>query len=642
MQARSYLSAEELTALDTFDKVIVWGYPLHTHTQSYIHACWDKVFRALGKDTHWFHDDKFPPPAEFSYKNCLFIAEGYQDKNIPLEESSTYFINFCIYPQKYLRCGARLVEIRFNLNEIHDVNNDFKLDDGTHSLIDLSQDTRYEVLRSNSGMHKEFTGPVPAPMNYECVYLLWATDLLPWEINLEDAIPMNKPIIHFVGTGYGNPRHELFKNTLERAGVQWVSHDPWHTPVSFEENRRFVRESLITADFRPESSENDIKEYGFMNGKNHLATGYIPCRLFKNISYGSLPVTDSPHAHALLGDAVVFDKNMEQLIQKGLAANQDIPRKQKAMRMIADRHTYIHRARDLIRCLMRPRPEKLIGIAGTWSQITVVTSLINIGREQVDGRKFSDYTEWFLRTLLVPAPMIVYCEPELMDMVKRVRQSGPWPTKIVPQNLYTMPLAWSVPIVETIQGNSAWKATRPHPNDLTNRCPGYPAVTHSKMAWMLNAIEENPFKTDMFFWIDAGLSRFWKGFDPRQAEPHIRTVRDLRKSRKIYAQVGGFKNHVFERMMGQPYTADEVVGTNECMMMAGFFGGHAEPMKKFCESILYFYVNEMIQKNRIDNEQSSMIIECQKNMKGFAFVPAHPQFDYYNFLVFASGAQIPI
>jgi hypothetical protein len=77
-------------------------------------------------------------------------------------------------------------------------------------------------------------------------------------------------------------------------------------------------------------------------------------------------------------------------------------------------------------------------------------------------------------------------------------------------------------------------------------------------------------------------------------------------------------------------------------MMAGFFGGHAEPMKKFCESILYFYVNEMIQKNRIDNEQSSMIIECQKNMKGFVFIAPDNQFDYYNFLVFASGSQIPV
>jgi hypothetical protein len=642
MQARSSFSAEELTALDTLEKIIIWGFPIDSHTHSYIHACWVRTFRALGKDVYWFHDDDFKKPEEFSYERSLFITEGYADKNIPIIQSSAYFVHNAVYPQKYLRSGARLIEIRFNLNEIHDVNNDFKLDDGTHALEAVSQDTYYEVLRSNSDMHKEFTGPVATPMNYECVYLLWATDLFPWEINLEDAIPMNKPVVHFVGTEYGNHRQEKFKQTLVDAGVQWISHDPWKAPVSFEENRRFVRESILTADFRPESSENDIKEYGFMNGKNHLAIGYIPCRLFKNISYGSLPLTDSPHAHALLGDAVIFDTNMDELIQKGLAANQDIERKKRAMKMIADRHTYIHRARDLMRCLLKPRPERLIGIAGTWSQITVVTSLINIGREQVDGRKFSDYTEWFSRTLLVPAPMIVYCEPELMDMVKRVRQSGPWPTKIVPQNLYTMPLAWSVPLVETIQGNSAWKATRPHPNDLTNRCPGYPAVTHSKMAWMLNAIEENPFKTDMFFWIDAGLSRFWKGFDPRQAEPNIRTVRDLRKYRKIYAQVGGFKNHVFERMLGRPYTADEVVGTNECMMMAGFFGGHAEPMKKFCESILYFYVNEMIQKNRIDNEQSSMIIECQKNMKGFVFIAPDNQFDYYNFLVFASGSQIPV
>ena len=34
-------------------------------------------------------------------------------------------------------------------------------------------------------------------------------------------------------------------------------------------------------------------------------------------------------------------------------------------------------------------------LSGTWSQTTLVTSLINIGREAVDGRKFDDYIKWF-------------------------------------------------------------------------------------------------------------------------------------------------------------------------------------------------------------------------------------------------------
>ena len=116
-QALSYLSKEEQSVLGTFEKIIIWGFPLHTHTHSYIHACWVKTFTALGKEVHWFSNEKHEDPANFSYKNCLIITEGFQDKFLPLDPTNTYFVHFCIYPEKYLRCGARLFEIRFNVNE---------------------------------------------------------------------------------------------------------------------------------------------------------------------------------------------------------------------------------------------------------------------------------------------------------------------------------------------------------------------------------------------------------------------------------------------------------------------------------------------------------------------------------------------
>ena len=65
-RAVPYFTAAELTALAQFEKIIVWGYPLHTHTQSYIHASWVRTFEMLGKEVHWFHDDNFRPVAEFS------------------------------------------------------------------------------------------------------------------------------------------------------------------------------------------------------------------------------------------------------------------------------------------------------------------------------------------------------------------------------------------------------------------------------------------------------------------------------------------------------------------------------------------------------------------------------------------------
>ncbi len=638
-KALAYLSEAEKKTLDSFEKVVVWGYPLHTHTQSYLHACWVKVFKALGKPTFWFHDKEYEDPSKFSYKNCLFIAEGFQDEHIPLDPSNTYFINFCIYPQKYLRCGARLFEIRFKLDEFHDCNNDWNLKDGTHTIIPLSQDVLYEPLQTNVGVAPEFRGPVPAKMRYEAVYMQWPTDLLPWEINLADAERQHEKVVHFVGTPYGNPRLDAFKEIISKKGIEFIQHNPWEKPVSFEDGAEFIKLSCLAPDFRPTGTAEDTAKYGVKNGKNHLAIGYVPCRLFKNISYGHLPLTDSPHAAELLGDGVVFDQDIERLVEKGLEAQQDVERKKRAMRMIADRHTYLHRARDLLRAISMPRPVANQTLESTWNQITLVTSLINIQREQLDGRKFDEYVAWLLKTITIPAPMVIFVEPELVGLVQNVR--GNLPSKIVPQRFAETPLAWSTPYVEQIQNSIEWKQFAKNPKDITNLSAPYVTLMHNKVAWLWNTIDENPFQTDMFFWIDGGLSRFWQGFEPTSAEPHPRLLRTLRRDQKIYCQVGGYKEEMLRRgLMGPKFTTDELIGANENIVMGGFYGGPVSIVKDLCEFSMRFYIKELLLKHRIDNDQPTIFFHVQENPHKYAFVPPFPNVGQVHFLLLAMGKTL--
>ena len=635
-KALSYLSEQERATLGQFEKVIVWGYPLHTHTQSYVHAMWEKVFRALGKPTYWFHDGQYEDPAKFSYKNCIFIAEGYQEEKIPLEASSVYFVNFCIYPQKYLRSGARLIEIRMKVNEFHDTNNDWNLQDGTHSLLNLSEDVLYESLTSNVGIAPELRGKV-LNMNYEAIYMQWPSDLLPWEIKLEDAEKERKQVVHYVGTPYGNVRLEAFKKIITEKGIEFIHHNPWEKPVGFEEAKLMVQESILAPDFRPEGSQQDREKYGIMNGKNHLAIGWVPCRLFKNISYGHLPLTDSPHAAELLGDAVVFEKDIGRLVEKGLEAQKDIARKHRAMKMVAERHTYLQRARDMIRALALPRPEmKIADIPSTWNQVTLVTSLIDIHRDQVDGRKFDEYVNWFIKTLAIPAPMVCYVEPSLAVFVRSLR--GNLPTKIISQTFNETPLAWSTPYIHDTQQSQEWKAYAKNPRDLNNLSAPYVTLMHSKMAWVWNVIQENPFGTDMVFWIDAGLSRFWQGHDVTATEPHPRFYRTLRRDSKLYCQVGGYKEDMLRRgLMGPKFTTDELIGCNENVIMGGFWGGPGKVVADLCEFTMRFYVKELLQKHRVDNDQPTIFFHIQENPHKYAFVPPFPNINYLNFLLMAMG-----
>ena len=53
-------------------KIVIWGYPLNSHTHSYIHSSFYKAFKHLGHDVYWFHDDEYPEDFDFDD----FYADG--------------------------------------------------------------------------------------------------------------------------------------------------------------------------------------------------------------------------------------------------------------------------------------------------------------------------------------------------------------------------------------------------------------------------------------------------------------------------------------------------------------------------------------------------------------------------------------
>ena len=268
--------------------------------------------------------------------------------------------------------------------------------------------------------------------------------------------------------------------------------------------------------------------------------------------------------------------------------------------------------------------------------MTLVTSLININREQIDGRKFQEYVEWFMKTLTIPAPMVIYLEPALVGLVQSIREG--MPTKIISQSFGETPFAWSSPYIEQVQQSLEWKKFAKNPRDLNNLSGPYVTLMHSKMAWVWNTMKENPFQTDMFFWIDAGLSRFWQGFEPVTAEPHPRFLRNLRNNQKIYCQVGGQKEELLLRgLRGPKFAPEELIGSNENVIMGGFWGGPASVVKHLCEFCMRFYIREIIAKHRVDNDQPCIFFHVQENPQMYAFVPPFPTVDVANFLLMAKG-----
>lgn len=347
---QTHFSEEERAKLLSFKNIIVWGYPLHTHTQSYIHASWVKAFSALRDNVFWFTDENHPSNDTFDYSNSIFIAEGYADINIPINESSVYFINFAIHPEKYINKGARIIDIRLAVDEINDVNISWKKEG--RNIISLSDFTQYEKLENNEDVNSRHRGDVISPMKYECIYLYWATDLLPHEFNYESVNKIREKKIYYIGSSYETQNYSCFKNCAEQHGIEWIKSDPWSTPISFEENRRLIENSFLAPDFRPTGTDGDVATFGFKNGKNHLAIGLVPCRIFKNISYGQVGITDSAGIKAFCKEHVEYDEDMSILFDKASEQSTNIEKIKKSMKWVEENHTYIHRVRDLIRAIM--------------------------------------------------------------------------------------------------------------------------------------------------------------------------------------------------------------------------------------------------------------------------------------------------
>jgi hypothetical protein len=324
-------------------KIIIWGYPLNSHTHSYIHGAWYKTFKHLGYETYWFHDDNYP--INFDYSNCLFITEGYAEKNIPLEETSTYFVHICVNPSKYLDKGCRLIDIRFNVNQINDCNYSYEFD--KQNIIKIDEVSYYNKTANDDILSDQFKKGIS---NYESLYLSWATDLLPEEFNFDNRFIKRQRKIYHVGSISESNIQELrkFGKAMSENGIDFIHRDPWSNPATWEEVKDMTQKSYIAPDLRGSAMRSDIN--GKVDtGANHKLIGYIPCRIFKNISYGQIGATNSKAVKGLFGDLVVYNDDEYQLFYDAekLKDNHDYIFEQ--MKYVQENHTYINRVNTIMK-----------------------------------------------------------------------------------------------------------------------------------------------------------------------------------------------------------------------------------------------------------------------------------------------------
>jgi len=303
-----FLSFLFYSTLQGFEKVVIWGHKLHSHTHSYVHNGFYNAFHYLGYPTYWFDDQD--ALSGFDFAHTLFITEGQVDKNIPIRDDCEYMLHNCT-DAKY-RSLPKKNTLTFQVF--------------TDSIFSVPHLTKVDHC-----IYYDLIG--------RCIYMPWATDLLPYEIDaVKQTLPFSNSLkeaywVGTVGDGLFGNIHQLkpFMNACEENGIRFVVKHH----LSLPEHIAAIRSSFIAP---------------AIVGKWQLEQGYIPCRIFKNISYGKMGVTNSRHVYELFDKKIVYNPDTYQLFFDAREKMQTMTLDElfELMDLVKTKHTYINRVQVLL------------------------------------------------------------------------------------------------------------------------------------------------------------------------------------------------------------------------------------------------------------------------------------------------------
>jgi len=206
--------------------------------------------------------------------------------------------------------------------------------------------------------------------------------------------------------------------------------------------------------------------------------------------------------------------------------------------------------------------------------LTVVTGLWNINRP---GRDFSHYIEHFKNLLDTPANMFIYIPKEYEHLVWEKRSKENTSVKIYElediRNMYAP--FWNK--TQEIRTNQSWYNQTGEGGWLSNSPQAslewYNPIVQSKMFLLNDVTIWNPFNTEYFIWIDAGITNTvgksyfseYRALD--NIVPQLDTFLFLSYPYEANTEIHGFDFNAMNRFAGKKV---------EYVCRGGLFGGRKE------------------------------------------------------------------
>jgi hypothetical protein len=258
----------------------------------------------MGWETYWL--DNSDDISAFDFSNSLFLTEGQVDGNIPIRSDCKYILHNCD-TTKY---GDNFITLQVYTTDVLTRN------------VEKIEDCIY------------FQSEI------KTLYQPWATDYLPNEIENLTSLNFSKNrIVNWVGSvweggGYGNLNEiKILKESLKKYDIDFKE---IRTP--YQENKIHINSSYISP---------------AIQGAWQVEKNYIPCRIFKNISYGEFGITNSQGVYDLLEQQIIFDNDINILIDKAITHRELITLSQinSQINLVRNKHTYINRINNILKLI---------------------------------------------------------------------------------------------------------------------------------------------------------------------------------------------------------------------------------------------------------------------------------------------------
>ena len=303
-----------------FKQVVIWGYRIRTlvgnrgpHTHAWIHNGFYRGFAKMGYKVLWFDDEDNTNGVDFS--KSLFITMGNeQNEKMPCRDDCYYIL--------------------------HNTNANIFFDKG------VSRD-KYMILQvyTHDCIPRNLTRVYPEDKYqlYNAVdkilYFPWATDIFPEDIEVNIKKIRNlprQPVVNFVGMII--QPWDQFAYQCRQLGIRFSKVGGFDKiRVSMQDNIKLIQNSYMAP---------------AVQTKFQVDNGYIPCRIFKNISYGQFGMTNSATVNDYFFNELVYAPNVRELCVKGynIVKNEqiDYDKLERHMRYVAKNHTYLNRCKTLL------------------------------------------------------------------------------------------------------------------------------------------------------------------------------------------------------------------------------------------------------------------------------------------------------